>query len=556
MQYIVRGQKNRWITILSIIIISFLHPLISAGSTREISHLLDSLHATIERHDDFISRKEASIAAVRRMLTQEAVSDEKTYRVNSLLFDEYRKYQVDSALACIDRAAGAAARLGNNDYLITADLTKRLELSMCSRFHEAEKILAGIDPATLPPTLRLLYYEAYACFWEYYDASVNRYSGASHSYRDSTYAYLDPESYSYKVARAASYAGSDSAKAETLFHALLDTYGPGTDQYAMLTNHYATVNRQWGNDDKAMEYYIRSAISDIRNATRETLSLQALAEMMYNRGQTADAFSFTQFTVEDIAASGISFRSAGTYNSYSIITTALREEEKRSKARLTTLLIVSVTGVVILIILVVCIYRQMKRNVRIKKELAKTNGELHAAISELNGTNALLNEKNALLYENNMTKQHYIAEFFDVCFHYISKMEQAQKSLYKLAINKSFAELTKRLQSDESVAGEIDGLYRRFDTIFLKLYPSFVDDFNQLLREEERIRLQPGALLTRELRIYALLRLGITDSSKIAVFLRCSTSTVYNYRTRMRNRAINREKFEEDIMRTKAAHDL
>ena len=162
----------------------------------------------------------------------------------------------------------------------------------------------------------------------------------------------------------------------------------------------------------------------------------------------------------------------------------------------------------------------------------------------------------ALLYENNQAKESYIAEFFDVCFHYIDKVEQMQKSLYKLAVSRSFDALTRRLQSDEMVSAETSELYRRFDSIFLKLYPTFIDDFNRLLRDEEKIKLHPGTLLTRELRIYALMRLGITDSGKIAAFLRCSTSTIYNYRTRMRKRAVDRDCFEENIMKIKAAHDL
>ena len=198
----------------------------------------------------------------------------------------------------------------------------------------------------------------------------------------------------------------------------------------------------------------------------------------------------------------------------------------------------------------------MQRNIRIKRELAQSNENLSEAITKLNSINELLNEKNALLYENNLAKESYIAEFFDVCFHYIDKVEQMQKSLYKLAVSRSFAALTRRLQSDEMVSEETSGLYQRFDSIFLKLYPTFVDDLNRLLRDEEKIKLHPGVLLTRELRIYALMRLGITDSGKIAVFLRCSTSTVYNYRTRMRNRALDREHFEENIMKIKATHDL
>lgn len=514
-------------------IIAVASSVAAAASATDV--LLDSLKATIARQDEFTERKEAAIGAVRSLLEGDSVPDAEVCRVNTLLFERYRKYQVDSAIACIDRAEAAALRLGDGRRALASGIRKSMALSMCSRFLEAEEILRGISPEALDSAGRLMYYEARSCLLEYYAAAAprNRYDAAA--CRDSVFRYLSPHSYSRRVAVAASLAPTDSAGAEVLFRELLAEYGPDSPEYAMLTNHYATVSLQLGHHDRVLDYYLRSAIADIRSATRETLSLQAVAMMLYEDGRYREAYDFTLLTLSDIRKSGISFRSATTYDAYSIITSALREEEQRSHRRLLTLLAVSALSLLVLIGLTVCIYRQMRRIARM---------------------NALLNEKNVLLYENNVTKQSYIAEFFDVCHHYIDRMEQTQKSLYKLAAARSFAELTRRLQADESVAEETDGLYRRFDSIFLKLYPTFVEDFNRLLRDDERVRLPEGALLNRELRIYALMRLGITDSGRIAQFLRCSTSTVYNYRTRLRNRAVDREHFEEDIMKIKAAHDL
>lgn len=497
--------------------------------------LLDSLKTTISHQEEFTQRKEASIGTVRSMLDGKNVPDREAYRLNTLLFDLYRKYQVDSAITSIDRASAAAGRLGESGPVALANIRKSMALTMCSRFLEADRLLEEINPSQLDSAGHLLYYEAQACLREYYAAAVpgSRHDGIN--YRDSTYRYLDPHSYSYRVARAASLVPTDSARAESLFQELLSEYGPESPEYAMLTNYYASVSLGMGHRERALEYYLRSAISDIRNATRETLSLQAVAMLLYEDGRFREAFVFTLLTLSDMRKSGISFRSAPTYDAYSIITSALRAEEQRARQRLLILLVVSAVSLLALIGLTVFIYRQMRRIARM---------------------NELLNEKNAILYENNVTKQSYIAEFFDVCHHYIDRMEQTQKSLYKLAASRSYAELTRRLQDDESVAEETEGLYRRFDSVFLKLYPTFVEDFNRLLRDDEHVRLQEGALLNRELRIYALMRLGITDSGKIAQFLRCSTSTVYNYRTKLRNRAVDRESFEENIMKIKAAHDL
>ena len=115
-------------------------------------------------------------------------------------------------------------------------------------------------------------------------------------------------------------------------------------------------------------------------------------------------------------------------------------------------------------------------------------------------------------------------------------------------MNKHYEELVKKLRSTALIDAESEALYRHFDTIFLNLYPTFVADLNALLKPEEQIVLKQDTLLNKELRIYALLRLGITDSEKIANFLRCSTSTIYNYRTKMRNRAIDKELFEDKFI--------
>lgn len=198
----------------------------------------------------------------------------------------------------------------------------------------------------------------------------------------------------------------------------------------------------------------------------------------------------------------------------------------------------------------------MRKILRIKRALAQSNEKLLKLNEKLNAMNSQLNDTNSQLCEISNVKEHYIAEFFDVCFSYISKMEKYQNVLYKYAINRYYEELIKKLKSSTLIDEELSALYARFDKVFLGLYPTFVSDFNALLKDEEQIVLKPDALLNRELRIYALLRLGITDSGKIANFLRCSTSTVYNYRTRMRNKAaVDRDAFENEIMKISSTQE-
>ena len=263
--------------------------------------------------------------------------------------------------------------------------------------------------------------------------------------------------------------------------------------------------------------------------------------MSYAAGDLSDAFKYAQAAIDDALFSNVQFRTAQMAEFYSIINASYQAKEARSKSTLQHyMLLISLLSVV-LALLFAYLYKQLRKLSRTKEELSQANLRL----TQLNDE---LNDKNAQLSDSNDLKEQYIARFFDLCSLYIDKMDSYRKTLNRLAQNRQFDELFKRLKSTSMMENELDELYKNFHAIFLNLYPTFVADFNSLLIPEERIALRPGDLLNKELRIYALLRMGITDSAKIASFLRCSLSTVYNYRTKMRNKAaLSREKFEKMV---------
>ena len=206
---------------------------------------------------------------------------------------------------------------------------------------------------------------------------------------------------------------------------------------------------------------------------------------------------------------------------------------------------------VFLTILALYLYKKLKKILHIKEELSQANIKLKKLIFELNEAKSIMNERNEQLSESNQIKEQYIAQFFHRCSLYIDKLEDYRRTLYKMAINKHYEELIKKLKSTSIVETELEELYTNFDAIFLGLYPNFLSEFNTLLTKNEQIILKTDSSLTRKLRLYALLRLGITDNAQIASFLRCSLSTIYNYRTKMRNKAAsNRDQFEDMVMKT------
>jgi len=217
---------------------------------------------------------------------------------------------------------------------------------------------------------------------------------------------------------------------------------------------------------------------------------------------------------------------------------------------------------VVLLISILFIYVQYRRLVKSRKELDESNrllnrhvdelSEAHQMLADVNKELSEVNEKlkisNSKLQESNYVKEEYIGYVFSICSSYISKLEEYRKSINRKLKAGKIDDIKSLTSSTTIVQSELKEFYHSFDAIFLHVYPDFVEDFNSLLRPEERVVLKEGELLNTELRIYALVRLGISDSVKIAEFLHCSPQTVYNNRLRTRNKAIiPKEEFAETV---------
>lgn len=195
------------------------------------------------------------------------------------------------------------------------------------------------------------------------------------------------------------------------------------------------------------------------------------------------------------------------------------------------------------------IWKQMKKTSEAHRETKEANNQLKRLNAELVDFNKRLTEANHAIAENSKIKEEYIAKFMDQRSLYIEKIDAYRKSLNKLLSAGKIDDLKKVLKSTDLMDDELKAFYRNFDATFLKLFPTFVTDFNKLLISEGQIVLKKEGQLNTELRVFALIRLGITDSVKIAQFLRYSVTTIYNYRTKTRNKALgNRNELEKRVM--------
>ncbi len=520
--------------------------------------LKDSLNRTIEHKQYFVLQKEERIKQIKQVLRSDTLSAEQEYNLNNALYKEYHKFNIDSAIVYVQRNIDIARTTRQTKKLYEMKLNLSLLYALCGMYREAESILRHISIKELPASLYASYYHAYMQFWEYYSASVpdnQRSFEPYESYRDSFLVYTDPSLFDSQTFKIGEKLATEPQQAEKELKPMLAMEKLGTPHFAILTYMLAIAYDNMGKDEERNKYLMMSAISDIRNATREHVALQTLAIENYQHESLSQIFKYIKSALDDAVAAGVHFRAYQIYQFYSKVSTYYQKEEANTQEKLRLYLLLVCICLILLIALTAYIYLQMRKIARIKEilhnnnnQLQLLNDELNHVNEELSNANTQLNNRNSQLTEINEMKEQYIAQFFDLCATYIDKMEQYQNEVYKLTINRHYEKLIKLLKSKESIDDELNALYLHFDTTFLNLYPTFITDFNALLKPGEQIILRQDNLLPKELRIYALLRLGIDDGKKMAYFLRCSSSTIYNYRTKMRNKAIDRDKFEQQVM--------
>ncbi|WP_228515068.1 DUF6377 domain-containing protein [Flavobacterium sp. MR2016-29] len=534
---------------LFLTIILFCFPVYALDSTDTI---LSKLNDALRNKERYVQLKEERILNFKKIKSDD-LTKEQEYNYNKTLYTEYQKFNSDSAIFYVKKNLKLSGELQNKDLKDQAELQLATLYSSSGKYRESEALLKGINKKELSKTLLPQYYEAYREFYEHYVANSydEIYIQQIRRYRDSLLEILDPKTLKYKInliQRHISYKRFGIAQKKLM--QLLQTADQDNTQYAMIGYLLGSIYETKHQSELRKKYYALSAVSDIKHAIKDNASLQELALAYFETGDVDMAYKLTQSAIADALFCNVQFRTLQMSEVYSIINTAYLEREAKRKMQLQLyLLFISILSV-FLIVAVIYVYKQMKKVSKIRGELFITSQKLAELNQDITETNNQLQERNAQLSESNHIKEEYIAHFFNLCSTYINKLENYRIILNKKATAKQFDEIYKILKSTTLVDNELEELYKNFDIIFLNLYPTFVKDFNALLINEEQIVLKQGELLNTELRIFALIRLGITDSVKIAAFLRYSLSTIYNYRTRARNKAaVSRNDFEEMVMR-------
>jgi DNA-binding CsgD family transcriptional regulator len=296
-------------------------------------------------------------------------------------------------------------------------------------------------------------------------------------------------------------------------------------------------------------------LADIRNAAMDQGSMWELANELMLTGNIDKASSYISFTSDCANRYGSRQRNWQIAPLLTTIAKSYKAQSERNTAQLrTSLVAISVLALLLLGVLLF-LHRRNKQLATARNALKQSNDELaavNAQLSTVNGQLSMLNDQlstvNGQLTESNRVKEEYIGRFMSLCSQYIDKLDDYRKMVNRKMKNKELEELFRLSKSTELKERELEELLLNFDSVFLHLFPNFVNDFNALLQPEMWVKPKEENRLTTEIRIFALIRLGIEDSSKIAEFLHYSVNTIYNYRARIKNGAIdNRGQFEARV---------
>ncbi|MDR2814039.1 MAG: DUF6377 domain-containing protein, partial [Prevotellaceae bacterium] len=524
---------------ITLCLIFFLCHFFSYGS-EESATLLSALDKALDSAGEYDRQKEQRLTALKRQLLRNPSPDERG-EIYYNLYKEYEAYIFDSAVCYAKKHLSLATEMKHARRVNECKMQLARMYSTFARFREAIDLLSSIRKEELAQEQLAAYYNAYSetyLYWgEYKDnADADNLTLLKNAYRDSMLS-VSPRGYSYDTNYGSKCIElKDFATAENILLPYLSKVNPETREYAILTSLTATLYASKGDKEAQKEYLIRSAIADVKASIKENTSLRDLAFCLLSDGEVNRSNRYIKKSLEDANFYNARLRNVQIDKILPVIDKAYQLERENYQKNL--LLAVAIIGVLTLLgIGVICyLIKQMRSLSRTRKKLITTNDNLQKV--------------NLRLSEANHIKEEYIGRFLNQCSVYIDKLSAYRKALNKKAANGKIEELFRALKSTQIIENELEEFYRNFDATFLSLFPNFVEEFNGLLLKEEQIQPKHLSELTVELRIFALLRLGITDSAKIAGFLRYSIYTIYNYRSKYRNNSVvPRDKFEETVMK-------
>ena len=528
---------------------------VKVAKSDTLDSLLLVLDKTITSCKIYSDKKDKRIRTLKEKLHLNQLSNETTYHLQESLYKEYKSYICDSAIFYLNKNIELAQQI-NDSYKLNESIIKlSYLLSSSGMYMEAIDVLKMVNKSSLSKEQLMNYFIAYDHVYGelgYYTQNHKigtHYTLRSKMYKDSIYQIASPDSEIYLSMEETRLRDEGKLQeALAINDKRLSQVTINSPEYAALMYYRALIFREQKEQDNYIRCLSLSSIADIRSAIKDHASLWMLAQALLDRGDLERAYQYMNFSWTESKFYNARLRAWQSADDLSLIddTYQLMLRQRNSELKI-YILIVSLLSLLLFITL--CYkYRQVKHLRTARQNLLKVNTQLENLNKELQKINFSLQTANKDLAESNQIKEVYIARFIKLCSTYVDHLDTYRRMVHKKVLTNQITELLHLTRSNSILEEALNELYENFDSAFLNLFPNFIEQFNSLLQENEQIRPKKNNTLNTELRIFALIRLGITDSSQIAEFLHYSVNTIYNYRAKVKNKArISREDFEEVI---------
>ena len=502
---------------------------------------LERLDAELARMEEYVKEKEAKISTIEGLLASEDLSLEQKYGLYGQLYNECVAYQFDKAKDILESQEKMAAELGDRSLMNYAVVEKAMLFTTAGMFLEAQELFQQLDTTTFNYQQKISWYNARQKFLHDYQEYV-RTSGITVPEAVNIRVYQDlilkntpkdsPLNHHVYIMRLIEEQRWEEAYAENL--RIIEGQNKSSRDYAVQCYWQGFICENLEREEETIKWWIESAICDIRGAIKDNAALCSVAIKLTDPHDTDRAFRYIRISLDDAIFYNAKLRKVQIASTFPWIEKAYRDSrDLQIKDRSRYLMVTVMVALLLLVILTYTVHLYRKRQ-RTVMEIEAKNAQLDSFTKSIMYVEEDLRRTNLDLVEANAAKEEYLGLFLSMCSGYLDK-------------------LRKTLPRDQYDA-ELKNFYKTFDTSFLSLYPTFVEDLNALLTEEGRIVVKEGELLNTELRIFALIKLGITQSSHIASLLRYSVNTIYNYRAQVKNAAVSdRENFEENVRKIGSA---
>lgn len=497
-------------------------------TNQQVNDALKLLDKEVAKHDIYISNRQAKIDSLNTMLSNSANKDSSLSIIMSI-GDEYVAFNNDSTIFYYNKGLSQATALGNDSLASVFNIKRTTYLPLAGFISDAVNLFESIDTTSMGSKLKELYHESGKQMYSYISSFYSSYQPIKESWHNkslkhhiSLLSILDKNSKKHQLYLGEFYLNDKQySKSKAILNELINSSEEHNNLFARATHTLATIADIQNNENERILNLALSSIADIRTATLEVASMQELGEELLNRGDINRAYRYSSIALANAVKCKATMRMIQTSEAMPVIEQAHTAETKAWNS-LITYLNISI-GILTLSLILVLIYlqRRMKRLNQLRENLKHANG----------------------------IKEIYISQFLNLCSIYMDKLNQFSNIVNRKISTGKAEDLYKITKSGKFIEEQSKEFYDVFDNAFLNIYPNFIEKVNGLLSSDQQITLTEDEKLNTDLRILALMRLGIEDSSRIAQMLNYSVNTIYAYKNKLKNRAINREHFEENIMK-------